>query len=241
MAQATSLSDLIAKLRKDLEALKAELPRPAEEEREERLEDLLESIDEGLNAVLQELMALRSESLVRVRVLVDTVPTEYSVADYSFREVEDRENGGKRYEEVRAFSNPKAAAMIATAKKVWEETRNRLILGEILPGVYLVDPEKESDLRAKWQEIVVDTVNFVAKEYRVLPRTKASMQIYDVWMRRSDFKKLLEDAIVKLKARQRALQEKLAEVKPSTRKKYKYLIAQIETKILKLQRMMEGL
>lgn len=238
MAQAQTLSDLITKLRSDIELLKRELPRPEEQAREERIEELLESIDEGLNAAIQELLRLREAGLVRVRVLVDTVPTEYSVAKYSFREVEDRENGGKRYEEVRTFANPKAAALLATAKKVWEEVRNRLVLGEVLPGVYLIDPEKESELRAKWQEIIVDTVNFVVKEHGVLPRTKASLQIYDIWMRRSDLRRLLEDAIAKLRAKQRALEERLAEVKPRTRKKYRYLIAQIESKILKLQKLM---
>jgi len=221
----SGLTEVLQKLREDVERLREAVGGRREEEVEEEIREILESVDYKLTELLKRVQEFRDSQLVRIKVMVDVVPTEYSVMDWSI------ENG----KEVRTPRSREAAARLASIKSRWQELRKKLVIAEILPGIYIIDPAKENEIRAEWYEKVIREIKDVEQRYGVKVSTKARLDFYDIWMRRDDLKKLLRNAVLELRAKKRALEDRLYEVGYYTRKKYKYYIAKLDEKIKQLE------
>ncbi len=193
-----------------------------------RTEIDVDRIASKLDTVVEELRQMLQMDLEKVVIMYDVLPTKYAVMTY--------QNTGA--EERRVAKSVDAAKILESVKKTWEELRWKFVLAEPIPGAYLVDEKDIPEIQRAWQEKVVRRIEEVERIYGVEVKTKARLRFVEIFMRRADIIRVLEEAIEELEAKKKALEEAMDKVKASTRRKYRSKIAEIENKIATIKRLL---
>jgi len=218
----TSL-DKLRELRKKLE----EDVRKLKEELKKHEDDILSAVLRELRSTVDEL-ASELRNLITVTVMVDVVPTEYAVMDY------DMETSSRV--EKRKPRSVEAYKVLSRAKNNWIQVRERFVLIELFPGVYVVDPQQREEIEREWKRIIETALRRV-EAMGILVRHKARLEFVTVMVARHYLIQRIYETIAEYKERMQKLREALDYVKPSTKVKYLKIITELQRRIEMLQRL----
>ena len=172
------------------------------------------------------------DQFVEVTIMIDTVPTEHAVVEIR----RSRRDGAELWvpKDVEVYRE------LAKVKVSWSAARNKHVLLELLPGVYIVDDSSVDELKRLWSEIVEAAIDRASKRVEDA-KLRARLEFRKLILTRQQLREAIDSEIQRLRERVESIRVRLDRVAPSTRYTYLWNIAQLENKIQRLEELKKRL
>ena len=190
----------------------------------QRLADEAERVVEEMRSLLDE--------FIEVTVMMDTVPTEHSVVEIK----RGRRDGAELWvpRDVEVYRE------LAKVKVSWSAARNKHVLLELLPGVYIVDDSSVDELKRLWSEIVEAAIDRASKRVEGA-KPRAKLEFRKLILTKQQLREAIDSEIQRLREKIENLKTRLDRVAPSTRYTYQWNITQLQNKIRCLEELKKQL